>query len=108
MEQYESKGFDSAEWNSLKKSIRESYGNRGIGLRPLDEQITDPAMRDSSGVLARYELLAKHPDYLEYIDAIVGKTSLVLLTVQLKPEEYAQKIGYFRDIAASVKLGHNK
>lgn len=108
MERYESKGFDSITWSSLKNSIRESYGNRGIALRPLDEQITGTGMRDSSGVIARYELLAKFSDHLEYIDAIVGKTSLTLLTMPLKSEEYRKKIGYYRDIAGSIKLLKSK
>lgn len=104
MEHYESKGFDSAKWNKLKNSIRESYGDRRIALRPLSEKITDSATRDSSGIIARYELLAKHDNYLEYINAVVGKTSLLLMTVPFKFDEYGEKIGYFRDIAESIKL----
>jgi hypothetical protein len=104
MEHYESKGFDSTKWNELKKSIRESYGDRGIALRPLSEEVTTAAARDSSGIIARYELLAKHEHYLEYINAVVGKTSLILMTVPFKPDEYSRKIGYFRDIAESIKL----
>ena len=108
MQRYESKGFDSIKWNVLKNSIRESYGNRGIALRPLDDQITDSKTRDSSGVIARDELLAKFSDHLEYIDAVVGKKSLVLLTIPMKSEQYRKKIGYFRDVAGSIKLGRNR
>ncbi len=104
MQRYESKGFDSIKWNVLKNSIRESYGNRGIALRPLNDQITDSKSRDSSGVIARYELLAKFSDHLEYINAVVGKKSLVLLTMPLKSEEYRKKISYYREIAGSIKL----
>jgi hypothetical protein len=108
MERYESKGFDSLRWNALRLSIRQSYGDRGIALRPLDEQITNAAMSDSTGIIARYELLAKFSDHLEYIDAVVGKSSLVLLTIPIKSDEYRKKIGYFRDISASIKLERTK
>ncbi len=104
MQRFESKGFDSIKWNGLKNSIRESYGNRGIALRPLNEQITSAQMRDSLGVIARYELLAKYSDHLEYINAVVGKKSLVLLTMPLESEAYRKKIGYYREIAGSIKL----
>ncbi len=97
--------FDSAVWSNLKKSVRESYGNRGIAIRPLDEHLTSKSKQDSSGVIASYEILAKHTDFIEYIDAIVTKNSLVLLTVPIKPEKYQRVINYFRDIAQSIKIG---
>jgi len=108
VDQYNSKDFDSTKWEALKKSIRISYGDRKIAVRPLFDTITGPAVRDSTGILAYYELLTRHPDYIEYVDAIVGKTSLVLLSVPMKSEEYQQKIAYYRDIAGSIKLGKVK
>ncbi len=108
VDQYDSKGFDSTKWAELMKSIRISYGDRGIAIRPLNQAMTSAGMQDSTGILASYEILTRHPDFIEYVDAIVGKTSLVLLSAPMKTDEYQQKIAYFRDIAASVKLGKLK
>jgi hypothetical protein len=104
LENYRAHTFDSAGWYKLKQSIRESYGDRGIALRPLGDTIFAAVNNDSTVILARYELLAKQNKYLEYICAMVGKTSLILLTVPLEPDEYAQKIIYFKEIAYSVRL----
>ena len=104
MQQYDSKGFDSSKWDKLKQSIRESYGNRNIAVRPLNDGISGPGYRDTTGIIAHYEILAKHHDYIEYIDAVVGKSALLLVTVPIKPDEYMMKIGYFRDVASSLKL----
>ncbi|MFI5264379.1 MAG: hypothetical protein ACHQM6_07685 [Candidatus Kapaibacterium sp.] len=108
VDHYDSKDFDSTKWEGLRKSIRISYGDRGIAVRPLMEKMNDKATFDSSGILAYYEILTRHPDHIEYVDAIVGKTSLLLLSAPLKTEEYQQKIPYFRDIAGSIRLGKSK
>ncbi len=107
-ENFHSNGFDSVKWENLKKSIRISYGDRGIAVRPLADKITEQAVRDSTGILASYEILTRHPDFIEYVDAFVGKTSLLLLSAHIKTEEYRQNIDYFRDIAESVRLQQNK
>jgi hypothetical protein len=108
MQHYESKGFDSTQWERLKKSIRISYGDRGIAVRPLSEQMTDEKARDSTGVLAFYELLTRHTDFIEYVYAIVGQRSLLLLSAPLKTEEYQQKVPYFQSVAGSIRLGKSK
>jgi hypothetical protein len=104
LENYRTDKFDSTEWNKLKQSIRVSYGNRGIALHELSDLLFKAELSDSSGILARYELLTKQKDYLEYINAMVGRTSLILLTVPLTPEEYDRKIAYFMEVAQSLKL----
>jgi len=104
LENYRTHTFDSAEWVKLKQSIRESYGDRGIALRPLSYTLFTFGNNDSTGILARYELLARQKEYVEYICALVGKTTLLLLTVPLKPDEYTQKIIYFKEIAYSLRL----
>jgi hypothetical protein len=108
VDQYNSKDFDSTKWEGLKKSIRISYGDRKIAIRPLEDRMTDKAAFDSTGILAYYEILTRHSDHIEYVDAIVGKTSLVLLSAPMKTEEYQQKSPYFRDIAGSIRLGKLK
>ncbi|MDP4219589.1 MAG: hypothetical protein Q8916_01805 [Bacteroidota bacterium] len=104
VEPYHGSTSDSAHWNKLKASIRESYGNRGIAVHDLGETLSFGSQADSSGILARYELLAKHDDYLEYVDAVLGRTELVLVTAPVKPEEYQARIPYLRNVAESLKL----
>jgi hypothetical protein len=104
MEHYRRNSFDTAEWSSLKRSIRESYGNRGIGVYPLQDTIISQKTVSDTNIVARYELLAKQGESIDYVCAVIGGTSLILITIPIKPDEYAEKITYFKGIAYSVRL----
>ncbi|MEP7236052.1 MAG: hypothetical protein ABI778_12225 [Ignavibacteriota bacterium] len=108
VEKFDSKGFDTAKWEGLKKSIRISYGDQGIAVRPLDDRMAGKKESDSTGILASYELLTRHPDFIEYHDAIVGEKSLVLLSAPMPKEEYQMRIEYLRSIAGSLRINKNK
>jgi hypothetical protein len=108
IDRYDPVNFDSIKWSTLRKSIRESYGDHGIPIRQLGDYIPDKASSDSTGIIATYELLAKHEKYVEYVCAMVSKSSLILLTVPIDPKEYNEKINYIRDISGSIRIGKNK
>jgi len=99
---YPYEGLDSAKWLSSKNFLRTKYGDAGIGLKTLFEDDTI-AKNPSNGILAKYEVLARLPDRLEYLASVATTHEALLLRVPLSAEEYNKRISYFQKIVEDLK-----
>ncbi|HYM21538.1 MAG TPA: hypothetical protein VEW28_11125 [Candidatus Kapabacteria bacterium] len=98
---YDRRSFDSIQWNKTKEHIRTGYGDRGVGVMPLfDSSLCEKPV---NGIIGRYEVLARHPDRIEYCAAIMTTSEGILLTANFPSEDFSDRLTYFRTIARDIR-----